>query len=229
MMTMIKNTAIVLAGSCALLSTPALAREDEQLWASASANIKLGTDWRLSQEITTRFSDNRGGLYEVEAVSMASYRLGKNLTAAAGYVFNPQYADGDLTAREHRFREQISFDNVAQIGAGKFSARLRTEQRWRENTDGTAWRMRPYVKYSLPLKKGGKTSLVLSNEVFVNLNNTAFQKADGLDRMRNLIAISTPLSKQLGVEIGYLNQYGFVRHGEDTVDHAVSVSLSLNL
>ena len=205
------------------------AREDEQLWASASANIKLGSDWRLSQEITTRFSDNRGGLYEVEAVSMASYQIRKNLTAAAGYVFNPQYADGDLTAREHRFREQIGFDNLGQVAGGKISARLRMEQRWREHTDGTAWRMRPYVKYSLPLKKGGKTALVLSNETFVNLNNTVFQKTDGLDRMRNLIAISTPLSKRLGVEVGYLNQYGFVRHGDDTVDHAASIALSLNL
>ena len=222
-------TAVALASCCALLATPAQAREDEQLWAAASANIKLGSDWRLSQEVTTRFSDNRGGLYEVEAVTMASYQLRKNLTAAAGYVFNPQYADGDLTAREHRFREQITFDNLGQVAGGKVSARLRMEQRWRDNADGTAWRMRPYLKYSLPLKKGGKTALVLSNETFVNLNNTPFQKTDGLDRMRNLIAISTPLSKQLGVEVGYLNQYGFVRHGEDTVDHAASVSLSLNL
>ena len=41
-------------------------------------------------------------------------------------------------------------------------------------------------------------------------------------------AIAIPLSKQLGLEIGYLNQYGFVRHGEDSVDHAASVALSMN-
>jgi hypothetical protein len=65
--------------------------------------------------------------------------------------------------------------------------------------------------------------------LFVNLKNTAFQRTDGLDRMRNLIAINTPVAKNLTLEAGYLNQYGFVRNGEDNVDHAVSASMSLSL
>ena len=223
------RTAVILFGTAAsLVAAPAQAREDEQLWTSASANKKLD-DWRLSQEFTARFSDNRGGLYEIEAVSMVGYQIGKSATAAVGYVFNPQYSDGDLTTREHRLREQITFDNVAQFGGGKMSARLRLEQRWRENADGTAWRMRPYVKYSVPLKKGGKTALVLSNETFVNLKTTRFQSTKGLDRMRNLIAVSTPLSKRLSLEAGYLNQYGFVRGGDDNMDHAASIALGLTL
>jgi hypothetical protein len=47
--------------------------------------------------------------------------------------------------------------------------------------------------------------------------------------MRNLIAINTPLSKSITVEVGYLNQHGFVRGGPDTSDHVASVSLSLSL
>jgi hypothetical protein len=47
--------------------------------------------------------------------------------------------------------------------------------------------------------------------------------------VRNLIAISTPLTKTLRAEIGYLNQHGFVRGGEDTCDHVASISLSLSL
>lgn len=212
-----------------LLAGAAHAREDEQLWASANASAKLGGDWRLTQEVITRFSSNRNGLYEVESVTLLGYKLGKSVTLAAGYVHNPQYSGGDFTVMERRAREQVTFDNLAEIGGGKLSARMRLEQRWRENIDGTAWRARPYVKYSLPLRKGGKTSLTLSNETFVNLKNTSFQRAEGIDRMRNLIAISAPLAKGLSVEAGYLNQYGFVRGGDDNVDHAASVSLSLSL
>ena len=104
---------------------------------------------------------------------------------------------------------------------------MRLEQRWRENAQGAAWRMRPYVKYSLPLR--GKTSLTLSNETFVNLKNTSFQRTDGFDRMRNLVAVSTPISKKLSLEAGYLNQYGFIRDGDDLIDHAASFSLGLSL
>lgn len=213
----------------ASLAGTALAREDEQLWASAGASVKLGGDWRLTQEVISRFSNNRDGLYEVESTTLIGYKLSKNVTLAGGYVHNPQYSGGDFTVMERRAREQVTFDNLAEIGGGKLSARMRLEQRWRENIDGTAWRARPYVKYSLPLRKGGKTSLTLSSETFVNLKNTSFQRTEGIDRMRNLIAISTPLSKRLSVEAGYLNQYGFVRGGDDNVDHAASVSLSLSL
>ena len=208
---------------------PAQAREDSQIWSTNTLNVKLSDKWRLQQEFTFRFSDNRNGLYEIESVTLVGYRITKDVTVAAGYVHNPQYADGDFTVMEHRAREQVTFDNVAKIGAGKLSARMRTEQRWRDHVDGTGWRMRPYVKFSLPLGQGSKTSLVLASETFVNLNTTPFQKQDGLDRMRNFIGINTPVLKNLSAEFGYLNQHGFVRGGEDTSDHVFSVSLSLNL
>ena len=87
--------------------------------------------------------------------------------------------------------------------------------------------MRPYAKYSFPL--AGKVSLNISNETFFNLNKTGFQGTSGLDRMRNLITVSTPLSKILSAEAGYMNQHGFVRGGPDTSDHIAYFAVSLSL
>lgn len=227
MVTLRKTSLSVLFTLMIASPTAASARSDEQLWATATVNVKVSDAWRLQQEVTTRFSDNRNGLYEVESVSMLGYRIGKHVALAAGYVHNPQYSGGDFTVMERRAREQVSVDNFAKLGSGKLSARMRLEQRWRENVDGTGWRARPYVKYSLPLR--GKTALNLSNETFVNLSTTSFQRQSGLDRMRNLISISTPLTKSLSVEGGYMNQHGFVRGGEDTTDHAAYFALSLSL
>lgn len=217
---------LVWAAGLAAIPGAALAREDEQIWLTAGATIKLDDKWRLSEDVVARISDDRGGLYEIEAATLLNYKIGKNVTVAAGYVHSPQYSDGDRTSLERRAREQVTVDNVATIGRGKLGARLRMEQRWRDNADGTAWRLRPYVKYSLPLR--GKTSLVLSNETFLNLNTTAFQQQDGLDRMRNLIAVNTLLVQNVTMEVGYLNQYGFVRGGEDTIDHIASLALNAN-
>ena len=205
-------------------ATAALARDDGQAWLSGGATIKLNGRWRFSEDVIARFSDNRNGLYEIESSTLLNFRVSKNVTLAAGYVHNPQFSDGDFTVLERRAREQVTVDNIAKLGRRKLSARLRLEQRWRENADGTGWRMRPYVKYSAPLK--GKTSLTLSSEVFLNLNTTSFQRQDGLDRLRNLIAINTPLLKNVTAEVGYLDQHGFVRGGEDTSDHVASLSLS---
>lgn len=206
-------------------STAALAaKEDSQIWTQASASVKLSDTWRLSGEVVGRFSDNRNGLYEIEAIALLGYRLNKNVTVWAGYVHDPQYAGGDFTVMERRAREQVTFDNVGKVGSGKLSARIRMEQRWRDGIEGTGWRLRPYAKLSFPVH--GKTALNLSNETFVNLNKNSFQKQTGVDRMRNLVSISTPLGKAVTGEAGYLNQYGFVRNGTDTMDHVAYFALS---
>jgi hypothetical protein len=209
------------------VSSPASARSDRQLWANAVATVKLGDRWRLSEEATSRFSDNRNGLYEVESNTLLGYRLNQVVTVWAGYTHNPQYASGDFTVMEHRAREQVTFDGFARLGTGKLSGRVRLEQRWRHGLDGTGWRVRPYLKYSLPI--AGKTALNLSSEPFFNLDTTAFQRKPGLDRVRNLVTVSTPLSKILTGEAGYLNQHGFVRGGPDTSDNVAYVSLGLSL
>jgi len=130
---------------------------------------------------------------------------------------------------EHRFREQVTFAKIARIAGGSIDARLRFEQRWRNGKDGTGWRFRPFVKYTHPFKPGGKTALVISHEGFWNFNTTSFQAKSGFERMRNLIAISTPITKNVNAEIGYLNQYTIVRGGEETMDHIASINLSLSL
>ena len=209
------------------LPANAAAKSDSQLWTNANVTVKLSDHWRISQEGTVRFSDRRNGLYEVESNSLLGYRLNKIVTAWAGYTHNPQYAAGDFTVMEHRAREQVTFDGFALIGKSKLNGRIRLEQRWREHVDGTAWRMRPYLKYSLPI--AGKTALNLSTEPFINLNTTPFQGRTGLDRMRNLISVSTPLSKQLTGEVGYMNQHGFVRNAPDTSDNIAYFGVNLSL
>jgi hypothetical protein len=210
------------------LATPAVAAtSDSQLWTNLNLNVKISDRWRLSEEGTVRFSDNRNGLYELEVNSLLGYRLNKMVTLWAGYTHNPQYASGDFTVMEHRAREQATFDGFAKLGGRKLNGRVRFEQRWREHVDGTGWRLRPYLKYSVPI--AGKTALNLSSEPFFNLNTTPFQKRTGLDRVRNLVTVSTPLTKALSGEIGYLNQHGFVKNGPDTSDNVAYFGLALNL
>ncbi|WHO38736.1 DUF2490 domain-containing protein [Sphingobium sp. AP49] len=214
----------------AALALPATAHasEDEQLWTTTSATVKLSDHWRLSQEIVARFSNDRDGLYEIESNTLLGYKVSKQVTVWAGYTHDPQYDGGDFTVMEHRAREQVTFDNIVKIGPGTLSARLRLEQRWREGIDGTAWRLRPYVKYVLPFKEGGKTALVLSHESFIDFNKTNFQRVQGEERMRNMIAITTPLAKNVNAEIGYLHQHGFRPDADDSNDNVASLSLSFS-
>jgi hypothetical protein len=212
----------ILVAPVLALATPAVARHDSQLWTGVSAAVNLGGGFKLSQDVTARFSDERGGLYEIESNTLLGYALADKVTIWAGYTHDPNYNGGDFAVMEHRAREQVTFDNVIKLGGGTLSGRLRLEQRWREGIDGTAWRFRPYVKYSVPLRPGHKTALVLSHESFFNLNSTSFQDGEGEERMRNAIAINTPIAPRISLEIGYLNQHGFVPHAPDNDDHAAT-------
>ncbi|WP_420143871.1 DUF2490 domain-containing protein [Sphingobium sp.] len=211
-----------------MLPATARASEDEQLWTTSSATVKLDDHWRLSQELVARFSDDRHGLYEIESNTLIGYKLSKAVTLWAGYTHDPQYAGGDFTVMEHRGRQQVTFDNIARIGPATLSARMRVEERWREGIDGTAWRLRPYVKLVMPFHEGGKTALILSHESFFDLNKTNFQRVQGEERMRNLIAVTTPLARNVNAEIGYLHQHGFRPGADDSNDHVASVALAFS-
>jgi hypothetical protein len=214
--------------AAAALPSAALASNDAQLWIGGTAVADLGKSFRLSEEIVTRFSDHRGGLYEIESNTLLGIRLAPRATFWAGYTHSPSYSHGRFAAMERRAREQLTVDGLP-AGPGLLSLRLRMEQRWRDGFAGTGWRLRPYLKYSLPLRHGGHTAIVFSHESFLNLNRTAFQARTGEERMRNAVAVTTPLAKGVSAEIGYLNQHGFVRGGPDTSDHVATLTLSLSL
>ncbi|MFM5884091.1 MAG: DUF2490 domain-containing protein [Novosphingobium sp.] len=207
------------------LAVPALADEDTQYWQTANVSVALSPKVKISNEFVARSSEARG-FYEFENVTMLNYKATKQITVAAGYVHNPTYLQSNFMAMEHRFREQVTYDNFATLGAVKLTGRVRLEQRWRDNIAGTGWRLRPYLKASMPLI--GKSTLNLTHESFINLNTTTFQKVDGYDRMRNAVFVSAPLNKQVSVDFGYLNQLGIVRGGADKSDHVMTVGLAAN-
>lgn len=206
-----------------LPAAPVIASEDTQYWQTVSVTVALPDNFKVQNEAVFRTSDAKG-FYELENSFSVGRKLNKTVTVWLGYTFDPQYDHGDFIRREHRFRQQVNFDGFAKVGKVKLSGRLRMEERWREGQTGTGWRLRPQVKASVPL--AGKVSLAVSSEPFINLNNTVFQTTDGLDRVRNAIAVSAPLGKKVTVEAGYLNQHTFRPNAADNSDHVFTVGLS---
>ncbi|MFM5917237.1 MAG: DUF2490 domain-containing protein [Novosphingobium sp.] len=217
-----RTISLLALAASATLAAPACA-SDTQYWQTLNASVALPDNFRISNETVLRESDAKG-FYEIENNVMVGKKVNRVVTLWLGYTFNPQYSHGTFTRREHRFRQQVSFDNFAVVGKVKFSGRLRLEERWREGLPGTAWRLRPQVRATMPLV--GKTTLSLTNEDFIDLNNTGFQTVDGLERMRNAIYVTVPLSKKVSIDFGYLNQHGFVPNGKDTSDNVLTTGLS---
>lgn len=220
------SLSFLIAAPALAFAVPALASEDTQHWETLNVTVALPDNFKLSSETVLRTSDARG-FYEVEQNLMVGKKLNKTVTAWLGYTFDPQYLNGTFVRREHRFRQQVNFDNVLVAGKLKVGGRLRLEERWREGQTGTGWRLRPQVKATMPLV--GKSSISVSSEQFVNFNTTPFQSRTGLERMRNAVSLGFPLNKQFSVDVGYLNQHGFVKNGPDNTDHVLTLGINASL
>lgn len=208
---------------------PALADADRQIWSTTSATADISKKWSVSQDITTRFSNDRHGVYEVEANTLLGFHLTKSLSLWAGYDHDPQYGGGEFTVIEQRFVQQLAAGNFVRFGGGQLSGRVRLEERWRRGIHATAWRIRPYLRYGLPIDKRTSTAVVVSEELWFDANRSPFQKVRGLERLRTFGGLSIPLAKGVKAEIGYLNQHGFGMTATSTNANVALFSLGLKL
>jgi hypothetical protein len=221
----------VIAAIMAIAMVPGIAMaSDAQHWEIATVTANLGNGWRASAENIARTSESRG-FYELEQNVMVGHDLGPKggplgLVFYLGYTHDPQYAHGDFTVMEHRFRQQLGADRLLQLGTLRVSGRLRLEERWREGVQGMAWRLRPYVKATMPVV--GKVALVASHESFVDLNRQSFQRLGGEERMRNAVGINIALNPRLVFEANYMNQHGFVPGGKDSNDNIATFEIKAN-
>lgn len=208
------------------MSAPASAN-DRQSWLQVSGGVTLPGRLTLQSDFVARFSDDRGGLYEIENALMLGYRLPRRVSVWAGYVHNPAFDAGKFTALERRARQQVVADDVAMLGVMSLSARLRLEQRWRDGSRGVAWRARPYLKLAIPLGDEKAPVLNVTEELFLNLNETPFQPHAGLDRMRTAVTLSIPATDRVTFEAGLLDQRRFDGGGGNTIDHAITAQIGI--
>ena len=201
---------------------PAFAQqEDEQLWLQVNTNVQVAERVRVTLEQIARFGDRPGGLYQTEFGGLIGVRVGRNIELAAGYR-RVGFYNRNTSADEDRVRQQV----VATFG--RFSTRLRLDERFNTKTPGVGLRIRPLVRYNLPLRQRGR-ALFLSHESFFLPNSTRWGQRSGYERMRNVVGITLPIGKAMSADVGYLNQYRFARGGSPAqMDHALTVQLTLN-
>jgi hypothetical protein len=206
-----------------LLPVPALAQEtDEQLWTSATASVRIAPDASVAVESVVRFGDKANGLADVQFGGSLSYKASKRMTLTIGYRHVQDHDNGEALDDEDRLRQIVA----VQLGGG-FNGQMRFEERFQDGTIGV--RIRPQVKYTLPLGSKG-FALFASSEHFFNLNGLSLGVDDGYERMRNAVGVSIPLAKHLKGDLGYLNEYRFGKDGKrDQMNNILTFALTLSL
>lgn len=220
---------IALGFGCVLVSlvpaTPAFAAdEDANIWLAQSASIDLGGDVLLTLETQERLTNDASRLGQFLIRPSLGYKLDKSTSIHLGYAYVYSDPQTGASTNEHRAFQQLSFRVMGDGKGTTITGRTRFEQRFLEELDGTALRIRQQFRLTSPFSE--KVRAVAWTEAFFGLNQTRFQR-DGIGLWRNFAGVSVPLSKGVAIEPGYLNQY-VVRTGADRVDHVANLSLSAN-
>ncbi len=223
-----KLAGILLAICPLFCASPAAAEDDGQAWGAILVQGPIKGDLVFWAEGQARVTDDASRLGQVIIRPAIGVRLARNTIAHLGYAYvRTDPANGNAT-NEHRIWEQLSFP-IIRNGRGLYIwGRSRIEQRMVEGRSDTGWRLRQFVRAQLPLRRGGKFSGVIFTEGFYATNSTDWGARAGMDQLRTFVGLSIPVSKQVNLEPGYLNQTIF-RRGPDRTNHVASINLLARL
>lgn len=212
--------ATLLAAAAAM---PAAAQQhDAQAWEQLNVVVPIAPRWRATLEQIARVSDRQGGLYTTEYGVLLGRRLGKALELGIGYR-HVGYHNGNRAPDEDRLRQQLV------LTTGRFAGRLRLDERFSPRGGQIGFRIRPLLRYNLPLGPD-RVALFASHESFFLPNGTRWGQRAGYERMRNILGIAFPIGRAVTADVGYLNQLRWARGGAPAqMDHALNVQLTVNL
>lgn len=194
----------MLAAALVLLTGgPAAAKteHDGQLWFPLYLTTHLGERGLGYFEVNPRIGNNVSEIDQLLLRPAVGYQVTPHLSLWQGYAwvndYQPSYQD------EHRSFQQAVY--TTPVFQTSLTSRTRLEERWIRGDPGTGLRAREMIRLSVPLAGSKAWSLVLYDEVFVNLNSVRGGPQSGFDQNRAFIGVNRMLSPHVNVDLGYQN------------------------
>lgn len=210
------------------VAAPAAALETEgEAWFQVTASGPIHGRLLGFAEIQPRFGeDGQDGDFDTTAWigrGALGWQVLEGWSLWAGYGYTPTF---DPDRDEHRIFQQSLYD--WRLGPVHAQHRARLEERFLEHESEASWRLRNQLRFVYPLPSLPTWSLVLADEVFLNLNTVDDGPDSGFDQNRVFAGVSHQLSRHVRVEVDYLNQFVHRTGGkEDVMRHGAMVQLAL--
>jgi hypothetical protein len=217
-------TAVLIATA---VSLPAYAqtKEDGAIWLGVNVQGKLGnTGLNWYAELQPRWREEGDKLNQLIIRPAIFYKLDAKSSVWFGYEKVVNHPVNKSTFDEHRLWQQYSYA-FDPIDAVTIQSRTRLEERRLEDGKETGIRMRQMLKASMPLELNPKLSLIASDELFINFNDTDWGVRSGFDQNRLFAGMGYAFNSHVKLEAGYLNQY-VNSSSIDKMNHVLSSTLS---
>jgi len=213
------NKKTILVTLAILLALPTIVKaQDSNLgnWLIYIGNKKLNSKWNIHNEVQYRNYNAIGDLEQLLLRTGVGYNVNdmNNVLLGYGYILSENYigeSDDKISVNEHRiFQQYITKQNIGKVS---LSHRYRLEQRFVEEDFKLRFRYFLSLKIPLKIKETGTSPLYLSayNEIFLNSKSSIF------DRNRVYGGLGYNLSKNIKIELGYMNQF-FETNSRDQIN-----------
>jgi len=173
---------------------------DSQGWFQQTFNRKDAKGWRYFGELQQRIGES----WERPTIFLARGAIGKQLSPDfsfwLGYAWTP--AQFPSWKSEDRYFLQGQWEGKA--GSWNTIQRTRLEFRNIAGTFGTTYRLRHFVRGSVPFKSGSPNYVAIQLEAFYNVGSSGgIGPRAGYDQTRFFAGVGTNLSKSFRIEAGY--------------------------
>ncbi len=226
-------TVALIAVSLAAVEKAGATEDDLGAWAIFSTTDAISkegtaTRWHYWFDAQARSFDIGSGVNQWLVRPGVGYEIGDGMKAWVGYArFRARNRSGRV-ADENRYWQQVDW-RAGEWRGGKFTMRVRLEQRSIDIGDDLGVVLRFMTKYVRPFAEDSNKSFIVGLEPFVDLRDTDWGGDAGLGQNRTLIGVGWRISDNFTLESGYMNQYIWTDRGEDRINHLAVVNFKLKL
>ncbi len=199
---------------------------DLQLWTPFYLTFPLKGKVKGYFEVNPRVGDDLSEMRQLLIRPAVGYQVTKALSLWQGYAW---VADFLPTFRsENRLYQQLQYRTA--VHGFNLLSRSRLEERFIEDTSGVAIRARTMLRVGYPFGRAKAWSVVLYDEVFINLNSIQNGPEGGFDQNRAFGGVNYKLSGHVNVDAGY--QFQLVNSPEPGLanggNHIILIQTFLN-
>lgn len=175
-------------------------KNDLGLWTAVNVNVPIKGKFESKFQFSPRWLDNITDFNQFILHALLGYRFNKHISFFQGYAWSTLYIP--RFNREQRIYQELTI--LQKIKKLSFEHRFRFEERFLQGIDGVSLRTRYRLKGIYPLDKNERWSLVLFDELFINLN----AGPDGaIDQNRVYAGINHKLTENISIDGGYQLQH----------------------
>ena len=201
-------------------------KNDLGLWTAINLNAPITKKIESRFQFSPRWTDNITGFNQFILHALLGYKFNDHFSFFQGYAWSTTYIPGFKS--EQRPYQELDFSH--KLKKILFDHRIRFEERFLEDVDRVSLRFRYKITGTYPLGKSSKWSLVLFDELFLNLNSQAGGPFAGIDQNRIYAGLNRKLTEYLSTEFGYQLQHSHKPSlPTDTLNHFIVFYLNLNL